>query len=361
LRPALALERTASHERTPHRSAEIEDVVGCRSGKEGNVKTRAIRMYETGSPDVLRFEEVEVDSPGAGEVVIRHTAVGLNFIDTYHRGGLYPIPLPATLGVEGAGIVEAVGAGVAEVRPGDRVAYAGGPPGAYAERRVIPADRLVRLPEGIDDRTAAAMMLKGLTAQFLLRRTCRIERGDVILIHAAAGGVGLIVCQWAKHLGATVIGTVSSADKAALALANGCDHPVIVPAEDFVARVREVTGGEGVRVAYDSVGQATWEGSLDCLRPLGLMVSFGNASGPVPPISPLVLAQKGSLFLTRPSLMTYMARREDLLASAADLFDTVLSGAVRIAVNQTYPLAEAARAHRELEGRRTTGSSVFVP
>ncbi|MEW6336841.1 MAG: quinone oxidoreductase [Acidobacteriota bacterium] len=323
--------------------------------------TRAIRFHESGPAEVLRWEEVAVGAPGPGEVRLRHTAIGLNFIDTYHRSGLYPLSLPATPGMEAAGIVEAVGEGVTDVRPGDRVAYGHAPIGAYAESRLLPAHRLVRLPEGIDDRTGAAMMLKGLTAQYLLRRTYRVLPGDTILVHAAAGGVGLILCQWARHLGATVIGTVSSQAKAALAEAHGCAHPVVTGEEDFVERVKEVTGGEGVPVVYDSVGADTFERSLDCLRPLGLMVSYGNASGPVAPVPPLLLAQKGSLFLTRPALATYVSRREDLLAAADELFAVVGSAAVRIEILQTYPLAEAARAHRDLEGRRTTGSSILLP
>jgi NADPH2:quinone reductase len=286
--------------------------------------------------------------------------VGLNFLDTYHRAGLYPLVLPAVLGSEAAGVVEEIGPGVTEVRPGDRVAYAG-PVGAHAQARLIRADRLVPLPADISDRAAAAMMLKGMTAQYLLRRTCRVEPGDLVLIHAAAGGVGLIACQWAKHLGATVIGTVSTEGKAALAREHGCDHAIVTSREECVARVREITGGRGVRVVYDSVGKDTFEGSLDCLQPLGMMVSYGNSSGPVPPFSPLVLSAKGSLFLTRPTLMTYTARREDLLATAAELFEVVHSGAVRIEIRQTYPLAEAAQAHRDLEARRTTGSTVLLP
>jgi len=320
----------------------------------------AIRIHETGGPEVLRWEEVEVGHPGPGEARLRHTAVGLNFIDVYHRKGLYSLPLPAVLGSEAAGVVEEVGGDVTEVKPGDRVAYAG-PVGAYAQARVIRADRLVPLPADIGDRAAAAMMLKGMTAQYLLRRTCRVEPGDAILIHAAAGGVGLIACQWAKHLGATVIGTVSTEAKAALAREHGCDYTIVASREEFVARVREITGGRGVRVVYDSVGKDTFEGSLDCLQPLGMMVSYGNSSGPVPPFSPLVLSAKGSLFLTRPTLMTYTARREDLLATAAELFDVVRSGAVRIEIRQTRVLAEAAQAHRDLEARKTTGSTVLLP
>jgi NADPH2:quinone reductase len=319
-----------------------------------------IRIHETGGPEVLRWEEFEVGRPGTGEARVRQTAAGLNFIDVYQRSGLYTLPLPAVLGSEAAGVVEEVGQGVSEVRPGDRVAYAG-VAGAYAQARLIRADRLVSLPADISDRAAAAMMLKGMTAQYLLRRTYRIEPGDFVLIHAAAGGVGLIACQWAKHLGATVIGTVSTEEKAQLAREHGCDHPIVTSREEFVTRVKQITGDRGVRVVYDSVGRDTFERSLDCLRPLGMMVSYGNSSGPVAPISPLVLSAKGSLFLTRPTLMTYTARREDLLATAGELFDVVRSGAVRIEIRQTYSLAEAGRAHRDLEARRTTGSTVLLP
>lgn len=322
--------------------------------------THAIRIHQTGGPDVLRWEAVEVGPPGPGEVRLRHTAIGLNFIDTYHRSGLYPLPLPAIPGSEGAGVVEEIGAGVSGVKPGDRVAYAG-PVGAYAEERLVPAHRLVPLPEDVDDRAAAAAMLKGMTAQYLLRRTHRLEAGETILLHSAAGGVGLIAAQWAKSLGATVIGTVSTEAKAALAREAGCDHVVVTSRESFVARVKEITGGAGVRVVYDAVGKDTFDGSLDCLAPLGLMVSYGNASGPVPPVSPLVLAQKGSLFLTRPTLMTYTAQREDLLATAADLFAVLRSGAVKVRIDATYPLGEAAAAHTALEARRTTGSTVLLP
>lgn len=322
---------------------------------------KAIRLHEHGGPEVLRLEEVEVAAPGAGEALVRHTAVGLNFIDTYHRTGLYEVTLPAIPGMEAAGIVEAVGTGVTEVAVGDRVAYGGGRPGAYTEARVLAADRLVRLPEGITDEQAAAMMIKGMTAQYLLRRTHRVTAGEPILIHAAAGGVGLIACQWANHLGATVIGTVGSPAKAELAHQHGCHHPILYTSEDWVAQVLRITGGKGVTVVYDSVGQATWTGSLDCLRPLGLMVSFGNASGAVPPIRPLELASRGSLFLTRPTLLTYTAARAELLATANELFDVVASGAVRIEVRQTYALSDAETAHRDLEARRTTGSSVLLP
>ena len=321
---------------------------------------KAIRIHATGGPEVLRWEDVEVGRPGPGEALVCQLAIGLNYLDTYHRSGLYPLQLPAVIGSEAAGVVGAVGDGVTEVKVGDRVAYAG-VAGAYAEVRLIRADRLVPLPPGIDDRTAAAAMLKGMTAQYLLRRTCPVAAGDAVLIHAAAGGVGLIACQWAKHLGATVIGTVSTDAKVELARAHGCEFPIVTSREEFVARVKEITEGRGVRVVYDAVGRDTWDGSLDCLQPLGMMVSYGNASGPVPPISPLVLSAKGSIFLTRPSLMTYTAKRADLLASAAELFAVIASGAVKIEINQTYPLAEAERAHRDLEARRTTGSTVLLP
>lgn len=324
--------------------------------------SKAIRIHEYGGPEVLRWEDVEVGAPGPGQLRVRHAAVGLNYIDVYHRTGLYPLPsLPWTLGMEGAGQVEAVGEGVTEFKAGDRVAYASPPVGAYAEVRLVPADRVVALPDTIDDRTAAAMMLQGMTAQYLLRRTYRVRPGDAILLHAAAGGVGLIASQWARDLGATVIGTVGSDDKAELARAHGCHHVIVYSRENFAERVREITGGQGVAVVYDSVGQATFMGSLDCLRPLGTMVSFGNASGPVPPFEPGILAAKGSLFLTRPSLMHYTAKRADLVASAAELFEVVGNGVVKIEVRQTYPLAETAQAHRDLEARQTTGSTVLLP
>ncbi|HEX6735766.1 MAG TPA: quinone oxidoreductase [Azonexus sp.] len=321
----------------------------------------AIRIHQTGGPEVLRWEEVAVPAPAAGEATVRHHAVGLNFIDTYHRTGLYPLPLPSGLGLEGAGVVEAVGAGVSEVQVGDRVAYAGGPVGAYAEVRNIPAHRLLKLPDGIDFKTAAAMMLQGLTAAYLLRRTYRVQPGDPVLIHAAAGGVGLIACQWAKALGATVIGTVGSAAKGELAKAHGCDHVINYSTENFTQRVRDITGGDGVPVVYDGVGKDTFMGSLDSLRPLGMMVTYGNASGPVPPLDLLLLSQKGSLFVTRPTLMNYTAKRADLEALGAELFAVVAGGQVRIEVNQTYALADAAQAHRDLEARKTTGSTILLP
>ncbi len=323
---------------------------------------KAICIERTGGPEVLQWVDVPEGHPGAGEARVRHAAVGLNFIDVYHRRGVYPLPsLPAVLGLEAAGRVEAVGPGVTGVAVGDRVAYAGGPTGAYSEARVIPADRLVKLPDGIDDRRAAAMMLKGMTAEYLLRRTFPVIPGQTILFHAAAGGVGLIACQWARTLGATVIGTVGTKDKAELANTHGCDHVIVTGEEDVVARVREITGGEGVSVVYDAVGKDTFMRSLDCLRPRGLMVSFGQASGMVPPLDISILSAKGSLFLTRPTLMTYTASREDLVMSATALFDAVLRGAVKIEIRQTYPLRDAARAHADLEARRTTGSTVLLP
>lgn len=323
--------------------------------------SHAIRFHGIGGPEVLRWETVDVAAPAAGEARVRHHAVGLNYIDTYHRSGLYPVPLPSGIGLEGAGVVEAVGEGVADLAPGDRVAYAGGPLGAYAEVRNLPADRLVRLPEALSFEQGAAMMLQGLTAQYLLRRTYRVQPGDTILIHAAAGGVGLIVCQWARALGATVIGTVGSDEKAALARAHGCDHPIIYTRENFAERVREITAGKGVAVVYDSIGKDTFMDSLACLRPLGMMVLFGAASGPVPPFDIGILAQKGSLFLTRPTLFTYSARRDDLLAMAGELFEVVQAGQVTIEVNQRFALKDAETAHRELEARKTTGSTILMP
>jgi len=323
--------------------------------------SHAIRFHQTGGPEVLRWEEVTVPAPAAGEVTVRHHAVGLNFIDIYHRSGLYPVPLPSGIGLEGAGVVEAVGSGVADLAVGDRVAYAGGPVGAYAEARNMPADRLVKLPAAIDFKTAAAMMLQGMTAQYLLRRTYRVQAGDTILMHAAAGGVGLIACQWAKALGATVIGTVGSDAKASLAKAHGCDHPIVYTRENFTKRVREITGGEGVPVVYDSIGKDTFVGSLDCLRPLGMMVTFGNSSGPVPPLDLLELSKRGSLFITRPSLFSYSAKRSDLVQMASDLFAVVVDGKVKIEVNQTCALKDAAQAQRDLEARKTTGSTIMLP
>ena len=324
--------------------------------------THAIRIHAPGGPEVMRWDQVDVGAPGPGEIRLRQTAIGLNFIDVYHRSGLYPLPaLPAVLGLEAAGVVEAVGPGVADLRAGDRVAYASLPVGAYEEARLMPADRVIRLPDDVTDQQAAAMMLKGLTAHYLLRRTFHVTPGNAILIHAAAGGVGLIVCRWAKHLGATVIGAVGSDAKAELARAHGCDHPIVYTREDLPKRVRELTGGEGVAVVYDSVGKDTFVASLDCLRPLGMMVSFGNASGPVPAFEPAMLASRGSLFFTRPSLMTYTAKAEDYRAAAEELFSVVTTGIVPIEINQTYPLRDAAEAHRDLEARKTTGSTVLLP
>ncbi|HTY50853.1 MAG TPA: quinone oxidoreductase [Steroidobacteraceae bacterium] len=320
----------------------------------------AIRFHRTGGPEVLTWEQVPLADPAAGEVRIRHTAIGLNFLDTYYRSGLYPLALPSGLGSEAAGVVEAVGAGVTDLRPGDRVAYGSAPLGAYAEGRLIPADRLVRLPDGIDDATAAAMMLKGLTVQYLIRQTYRLKPGDTILLHAAAGGVGLILSQWARHLGATVIGTVGSDAKAELARAHGCAHVIVYTREDFVQRVAQITGGRKVPVVYDSVGRDTFLKSLDCCAPLGLVVLFGQSSGAVEPFNPGVLAAKGSLYMTRPTLNTYAAGRENLQRMAGELFEVVQSGAVKITVNQTYPLRDAARAHADLEARRTTGSTVLT-
>jgi NADPH2:quinone reductase len=323
---------------------------------------KAILIHETGGPEVLRFEQYDPESPGPGEALIRHEAIGVNFIDIYHRTGLYPLPhLPAVIGMEGAGIVEAIGKGVSEVSVGDRVAYAGLPPGAYAEMRVIPAHRLVVLPQNISTRQAAGMMLRGMTARYLLHGCHRVKPGDTILIHAAAGGVGTIVCQWAKQLGATVIGTVGSQEKAEIARSNGCDHPILYREEDFTSRVKEITGGRGVDVVYDSVGRETFMKSLDCLRPMGTMVSFGQSSGTVPPLDLGILSAKGSLFLTRPTLMTYTANREDLLAHARDLFEAVGSGIVKVQIGGTYSLADAATAHRDIESRRTTGSTILIP
>ena len=321
----------------------------------------AIRLQHPGGPEAMSWEEVPVGEPGPHEARVRHAAVGLNYIDIYHRSGLYPLPQPSGLGLEAAGVVVAVGSAVSDLAAGDRVAYAGGPVGAYSQERCLPADRLLKLPATIDFHTAAAMMLQGLTSAYLLLRTYPVKAGDAVLIHAAAGGVGLIACQWAKALGATVIGTVSNAAKATLAAAHGCDHVIDYTREDFVSRVREITGGEGVAVVYDGVGKDTFAGSLDSLRTCGMLVSFGNASGPVPAFDPLLLAQKGSLFLTRPTLMHYTAKRADLLELGGALIEAVASGKLRIEVNQSYPLAEVAQAHRDLEARRLTGSTILLP
>jgi len=322
---------------------------------------KAVRIHQHGGPEVLQYEEVAVGDPGPGQARIRQTAIGLNFIDTYHRSGLYQLQMPSGIGTEGAGVVEAVGSGVTWVKAGDRVAYAGGPPGAYADLRLVPADRLVKIPEGISDQTAAAMMLKGLTTQYLIRSTYRVQAGQTVLFHAAAGGVGLIACQWLKALGVTVLGTVGSEDKAKLAKAHGCAHTIIYTKENFVERVNQITEGRKLPVVYDSVGKDTFMGSLDCLQPRGMLVVFGNGSGPVAGFDLNLLAAKGSLYVTRPSLVTYTAKREDLEAMAADLFDVVKSGKVKIEVNQTYALKDAAQAHRDLQSRKTTGSTVIVP
>jgi NADPH2:quinone reductase len=321
----------------------------------------AIRIHATGGPEVLQWEEVEVGSPGPGQIRLKVSAAGLNYLDTYHRSGLYKLPLPLTLGTEGSGVVTAVGEGVADIKVGDRVAYASAPLGSYAEERLMQADRCVVLPAGIDDKLAAAIMLKGMTTEYLLLRTFRVQPGQTILFHAAAGGVGLLFGQWAKALGATVIGTVGSEDKAKLARDHGYDHVINYRTENFVERVKAITSGAGVPVVYDGVGKDTWAGSLDCLQPFGLMVSFGNASGPVPPVDISILAGKGSLYVTRPTLNTYTAKRADLVASAKALFDVVQSGKLKVEIPQTYALKDAARAHTDLEARKTTGSTLLLP
>ena len=323
--------------------------------------TKAIRIHETGGPDAMVWEDVEVGDPGPGEIRVRHTFVGLNYIDTYHRNGLYPLPLPTGLGLEAAGVVEAVGAGVHDLKVGERVAYGVGPIGAYAEARVMPADRVVALPDAIDDKTAAAMMLQGMTVEYLLCRTYPVQPGQTILFHAAAGGVGLIACQWARHLGVTVIGTVGSEEKAELARAHGATHVINYRTDNFVERVRQITNGAGVPVVYDGVGADTWDGSLDCLSPRGMMVSFGNASGPVKALDLGILSAKGSLYVTRPKLMDYTASDEDLKETADDVVAMVESGKVNIPINQHYALANAIKAHQDLEGRKTTGTTVLIP
>ncbi len=324
--------------------------------------SKAVRIHAHGGPEVLAYEDVEVGSPGPGQALVRHTAIGLNFLDTYYRSGLYPAPagLPLTPGSEAAGVLIEVGEGVDRLKKGDRVAYTL-PLGAYCEERLAPADRLVKLPQGVSDEKAAAMMLKGMTAEYLLRRTYHVQPGDTILCHAAAGGVGLILGQWAKHLGATVIGTAGSAEKVALAKAHGYDHVIDYREQDFVAQVKDITGGRLCNVVYDSVGKDTFPGSLDCLRPRGMFVSFGQSSGPIPPFNMALLSQKGSLYATRPTLFTYIAAREDLEASAAALFDVVEKGVVDIQINQRYALKDVADAHRDLESRRTTGATVLLP
>lgn len=323
--------------------------------------TKVMKIHETGTPLVMKWEDETVGDPGPGEVRIRHTAIGVNFIDTYFRKGLYPHPLPFVTGQEGAGIIEAIGKGVGGFKKGDRVAYASAPLGSYAQVRLFPAARLVKIPAGISDATAAAMMLKGLTAQYLLRQTYKVKKGDTILIHAAAGGVGLIVCQWARLLGAKVIGTVGSKEKAAIAKAHGCHFPIVYTEENFVDRVKAITKGRGLPVVYDSIGKDTFPGSLDCLQPRGLFVAFGNASGPIPPINSQILAQKGSLYMTRPALPSYTGTPASLAATARDLFRVVRSGKVKIEINQRYALKDAVRCHEDLEGRKTTGSCVLLP
>jgi NADPH2:quinone reductase len=327
------------------------------------MRCNAIQFSQPGGPDQLKWVEVEVGTPGAGEVLIRHHAVGLNYIDVYFRTGLYPATMPAGLGMEGAGVVEAVGEGVSHLSVGDRVAYASQPPGAYAELRVMPGMNVCVLPDAISFETGAAMMLKGLTAQYLLKKTLPVgglQSGDFVLFHAAAGGVGLIACQWAKHLGLQLIGTAGSDEKCALAKAHGAAHTINYRAEDFVARVKEITGGKGVKAVYDSVGKDTFAGSLDCLRPFGLMASFGNASGPVDPVAPGILGPKGSLYLTRQTLFTHISSREATQAMADDLFDVVISGAVTIRIDQRYALKDVAQAHTDLEARKTTGCTVLT-
>ncbi len=321
--------------------------------------THAIRMHETGGPDVMRWEEIEIGQPGPGQIKMRHTAVGLNYIDVYHRSGLYPVPLPFTPGMEAAGIVEETGEGVSDLKPGDRVAYAM-VLGGYAEARLIEADKVVKLPDAIDDRTAAAIMLQGMTAQYLIREIYPVKSGDTILVHAAAGGVGLIACQWAAALGATVIGTVSSEEKADLAKANGCHHPIIYTRDDFVAQVHDITGGKKLPVVYDSVGKDTFFKSLDCLHPRGLMVTYGQASGPIGPVDLGILAQKGSLSITRPTLGTFIATKALLAHTAGELFQAVTSGKITVRINQSYALKDAPQSHRDLEGRKTTGSTILM-
>ena len=323
--------------------------------------THAIRIHSTGGPEVLKWEEVTVGTPAPNEVRLKATAIGLNYIDTYHRSGLYKIPLPSVLGREAAAVVEEIGSAVTDLKVGDRVAYAASPIGAYAEARLMLADKLVKIPAGISDKQAASMMLKGITAQYLLRRIHPVKPGDTILMHAAAGGVGLILCQWARHLGATVIGTVGSDEKIALAKSNGCDHVINYAKEDFVARVAEITDGKKCNVVYDGVGKDTFLKSLDCVRPLGLVAVFGNASGAVPPFDIGLLGAKGSLFVTRPTVDTFIATRADLLAVAKELFDVVAGGIVKIEINQTYALKDAVTAHQDLEARKTTGSTVLIP
>ena len=321
----------------------------------------AIRIHRTGGPEVLQWDDITLGDPGPGEARVRHTAVGVNYIDTYHRSGLYKLAMPSGIGSEAAGVVEAVGLGVSDLKAGDRVVYQGGAPGSYSEARVMPVERLVKIPDGVSDRVAATLMLKGLTVQYLVRQVYPLKGGETILLHAAAGGVGLIACQWARALGVTVIGTVGSDEKAALAKANGCTHTIVYTRENFVERVKELTGGRGVPVVYDAVGKDTFPASLDCLSPHGMFVSFGNASGPVPPFDILLLAQKGSLYATRPTLVTFTSKRADLLRMADELFSMVKAGKIVNEARQTYPLKDAANAHRDLESRKTTGSTLLMP
>jgi len=323
--------------------------------------SHAIRMHATGGPEVLAYEQVELKAPGQGEARVRHTAIGLNYIDTYHRTGQYKLPLPTGIGLEGAGVVEAVGNGVDWVKPGDRVAYSGGAPGSYSTERVMSAERLIKIPAGVSDETAATLMLKGLTVQYLFRQTFSLKSGDTILFHAAAGGVGLVACPWARALGVIMIGTVGSDDKAALAREHGCTHTIVYTREDFVARTKALTGGKGVPVVYDSIGKDTFPASLDVLSPRGLFVSFGSASGPIPPFELGMLAAKGSLFVTRPTLFTYAATRAQLIAMADDLFALVLAGKIKSEPRQRFALKDAAAAHRALESRGTTGASILLP
>jgi NADPH2:quinone reductase len=323
--------------------------------------TKAIRFHQTGGPEVLKWEDVEVGEPGPGQIRIRHTAIGLNYLDTYHRSGVYPLPLPSGVGSEGAGVVTAVGKGVKEFKKGDRVAYASPPVGSYAEERLMPADRVVKIPAGISDRTAAAMMLKGMTARYLIKQTYPAKKGETVLVHAAAGGVGLILCQWLKALGVKTIGTVGTKEKAALAKKHGCTWPVVYTEEDFLEAVKKITKGKGVPAVYDGVGKAVFMKSLDCLSPRGLAINFGNASGTVDPFPLTMLAGKGSLYVTRPTLFTHVATRKDLLTTANDLFKVVKSGKVKIRIDQEYALKDAARAHADLESRKTTGSTILIP
>jgi NADPH2:quinone reductase len=321
---------------------------------------KAVRYHKQGAPDVLQYEDVQVGDPGQGQIRIKHTAIGVNFVDTYQRSGLYPMQLPQVAGNEAAGVVDAVGAGVTDVKAGDRVTYTG-LPGSYCDMRLVPADRVVKLPQGISDEQAASMLLKGLTVHYLINSTFKVNKGDTVLWHAAAGGVGLIACQWLKSLGVNTIATAGSDEKTALAKAHGAEHVINYSKEDWVKRVKDITGGKGVPVVYDGVGKTTWDGSLDCLSPRGLMVTFGNASGAVPPVNLGILSTKGSLFVTRPTLATHIASRSDLVDRSKALFDIVGSGKVKIETTKKYKLADAAQAHRDLEGRKTTGSVVLIP